>query len=302
MEQRYDDEHFYSHQYQRSTSPIDYDALINKPSIDGVTLEGDMSAEELGLARESDIPTKTSDLHNDSGFITASDVPTKTSELTNDSGFITASDVPTKTSELTNDSGFIIASDVPTKTSDLTNDSGFITASDVPTKTSELTNDSVFITASDVPTKTSDLTNDSGFISSTDLSNGYMITAWFTSISFNAPLKNIISNIQTQLSTVLNGLSSNEYITLEQVIITNLVNITPERKVVLKKGDTVPNYRLQGFSFGTNELVFVDVNNKCVIHLATINDRPAADYNDDYSTDNTSLSVQILYNKYKKGV
>ena len=245
MEQRYDDEHFYSHQYQRSTSPIDYDALINKPSIDGTTLEGDMSAEELGLARESDIPTKTSDLHNDSGFITASDVPTKTSELTNDSGFITASDVPTKTSELT---------------------------------------------------------NDSGFISSTDLLNDYMITAWFASISFNAPLKNIISNIQTQLTAILNGLSSNEYITLEQVIITNLVNITPERKVILKKGDTVPNYRLQGFSFGTNELVFVDVNNTRVIHLATINDRPAADYNDDYSTDNTSLSVQILYNKYKKGV
>ena len=51
-----------------------------------------------------------------------------------------------------------------------------------------------------------------------------------------------------------------------------------------------------------NELVFVDVNNKRVIHLATINDRPAADYNDDYATDNTNLSVQILYNKYKKGV
>ena len=60
-------------------------------------------------------------------------VPTKTSEITNDSGFITANDipaaqeVPTKTSELTNDSGFITSADVPTKTSDLTNDSGFIT-------------------------------------------------------------------------------------------------------------------------------------------------------------------------------
>lgn len=60
-------------------------------------------------------------------------VPTKTSELTNDSGFITANDipaaqeVPTKTSELTNDSGFITSASLPTKTSDLTNDSGFIT-------------------------------------------------------------------------------------------------------------------------------------------------------------------------------
>ena len=35
------------------------------------------------------------------------DVPTKLSELTNDTGFITSNDLPTKTSELTNDSGFI---------------------------------------------------------------------------------------------------------------------------------------------------------------------------------------------------
>lgn len=60
-------------------------------------------------------------------------VPTKTSEITNDSGFITANDIPA-------------AQEVPTKTSELTNDSGFITSADVPSKTSELTNDSGFIT------------------------------------------------------------------------------------------------------------------------------------------------------------
>lgn len=53
------------------------------------------------------IPTKVSQLLNDSGFITSASVPTKTSELTNDSGFITSASVPTKTSELTNDSGFV---------------------------------------------------------------------------------------------------------------------------------------------------------------------------------------------------
>jgi hypothetical protein len=45
------------------------------------------------------VPTKVSDLENDSNFITIEDVPeitvpTKTSELTNDSGFITIEDVP----------------------------------------------------------------------------------------------------------------------------------------------------------------------------------------------------------------
>lgn len=42
-----------------------------------------------GYAKASDIPTKTSQLTNDSGFATASDVPTKTSQLTNDSNFLT---------------------------------------------------------------------------------------------------------------------------------------------------------------------------------------------------------------------
>ena len=79
------------------------------------------------------VPTKTSQLENDSGFITASDIPTiptATSQLTNDSGFITSSDIPTiptKTSELTNDSGFITQTAIPTKVSQLANDRGFTT-------------------------------------------------------------------------------------------------------------------------------------------------------------------------------
>jgi len=79
----------------------------------------DEEARNAVAALEGAIPSKVSDLNNDSGFITANDipevaVPTKTSELTNDSGFITADDIPA-------------AAEVPTKTSDLTNDSGFIT-------------------------------------------------------------------------------------------------------------------------------------------------------------------------------
>lgn len=93
------------------------------------------------------------------------EVPTKVSELTNDSGFITSADlpepvvVPTKTSELTNDSGFITAEalpefqNVPTKVSELTNDTGYITSADVPTKVSQLTNDSSFITEEGVQSK-----------------------------------------------------------------------------------------------------------------------------------------------------
>lgn len=62
-----------------------------------------LTAEEQAQAREninapgfSDIPQKTSELENDSGFITSADIPaipTKTSELQNDSGFITSPNV-----------------------------------------------------------------------------------------------------------------------------------------------------------------------------------------------------------------
>lgn len=113
----------------------DYNNLTNKPTIGGVTVEGDKTLTDYGLPT---IPSKTSQLTNDSGFITSSDiptVPTKTSQLTNDSGYITAADIPaipTKTSDLTNDSGFITAEDIPAiprNTSDLTNDSGFVNAS-----------------------------------------------------------------------------------------------------------------------------------------------------------------------------
>lgn len=48
------------------------------------------------------VPTKTSELENDSNFATTSDIPTKTSQLTNDSGFITAAESKTITNASAN--------------------------------------------------------------------------------------------------------------------------------------------------------------------------------------------------------
>ena len=81
-------------------------------------------------ADTSALPTKTSDLTNDSNFVTQTQltnavngitVPTKTSELANDSGFTTTTAMNTAISNAVN------AIDIPTKTSELTNDSGFAT-------------------------------------------------------------------------------------------------------------------------------------------------------------------------------
>lgn len=55
----------------------DYSELTGKPSIEGVELDGEMTAEDLGLAKTTDIPavpTKVSDLENDENFVSESDV------------------------------------------------------------------------------------------------------------------------------------------------------------------------------------------------------------------------------------
>ena len=134
---------------------FNYNELENKPSVNGTELIGNVNIP---------IPTKTSDLSNDSGFITDADVPTKTSDLTNDSGFITDADIPTKTSELTNDSGFITSEDIPnipTNTSQLNNDSGFLTMNTTPVRSvnSQTGDVNLFI-----PNATSQLSNDAGFV------------------------------------------------------------------------------------------------------------------------------------------
>lgn len=66
----------------------DYSQLTNKPQINGNTLNGNKTSSQLGLASASDIPTKVSDLTNDSGFITGLVVLTYGSSTWND--FITA--------------------------------------------------------------------------------------------------------------------------------------------------------------------------------------------------------------------
>lgn len=74
----------------------DYEELDNLPQVNGVELKGNKTNSELG------IPTKTSQLQNDSGFITNTPV----TSVNGETGDVTV-DVPTKTSDLTNDSGFI---------------------------------------------------------------------------------------------------------------------------------------------------------------------------------------------------
>lgn len=163
-----------------------------------------LNASDVGaLPNSTTIPSKTSDLTNDSGYVNAtqaaSAAPVKSvngrtgvvsglqEQLTFDSSPMEDSANPVTSGgiwaifmqALNTVSGWIddIQSVIPTKTSDLANDSGYVdstqAASAAPVQSINGQTGTVTLHASDVgalpdttaiPTATSDLTNDSGFL------------------------------------------------------------------------------------------------------------------------------------------
>ena len=107
-----------------------YQELINKPRINNIELVRNKTLDELGIqekgdyALKSELPTKTSELINDSGYITEEQDPTvpyfvknitqenitswnNKSEFSGDYNDLTNKPtIPTSTSELTNDSDY----------------------------------------------------------------------------------------------------------------------------------------------------------------------------------------------------
>ena len=90
-----------------------------------IRIDGGTTA--IGLMTLSDFYVKTLVVLSRNGTYMASSKDYQIITQDDLTGFAKASDIPTKTSQLTNDSGFANASDIPTKTSQLTNDSNFLT-------------------------------------------------------------------------------------------------------------------------------------------------------------------------------
>lgn len=116
---------------------VDWDAtsgvaeILNKPVLAAVATTGAYS----DLSGKPTIPTATSDLTNDSGFITLSDVPAQVQpdwDATSGLGEILNKPVLATVATTGAYSDLSGTPAIPTATSDLTNDSGFITLSDVP--------------------------------------------------------------------------------------------------------------------------------------------------------------------------
>lgn len=150
-------------------------------------------------ADKSSIPTKTSDLTNDSGFIT--------NEVDNLTNYYTETEVNNLLSSKAD------TSQIPTKVSELDNDTGFITNS-----TNELTNyykktetynktevNNLLVDKADVediPTTTSQLTNDSGYITNTvdNLTNYYKKSETYTQNAIDEMLREQEHEILTTTS------------------------------------------------------------------------------------------------------
>lgn len=103
------------------------------------------------------IPTKVSQLENDSKYITQVNVPTNVGDFENNVGYITrdnataftpTGDYNPSTKKYVDDAVAVVNGKIPTKTSQLTNDSGFATTSQIPS----------------VPSNVSEFNNDAGYV------------------------------------------------------------------------------------------------------------------------------------------
>ena len=159
----------------------------------GNLTDGHNKISVANIASKSELPTKTSQLTNNSGFVTSTElstvatsgsyndltdkptIPTTTSQLTNDSNFITSTELATKQDKLTAGTGITIDENNvisssgggggPVNWSDILNKPTFATVATsgsyndlsdkptIPTTTSQLTNDSNFVTSTELATK-----------------------------------------------------------------------------------------------------------------------------------------------------
>lgn len=127
----------------------DYNILTNKPQINNVELNGNKSLSDIGVQQTVISETEPQDESVEVWIDPSGDsvtVPEKTSDLINDSGFITSESDPTVPSYVKgitqdNITSWNNKSDFSGSYNDLTN------KPTIPTKTSDLTNDSNFVTS-----------------------------------------------------------------------------------------------------------------------------------------------------------
>ena len=168
-------------------------------------------------------------------------IPAKTSDLTNDSGFITTSAIPTKVSAFTNDAGYL--NGIPDDSVGLNQlDSTIVNAlNNINNKANTADLAAVAFSGSyndltnkpTIPAKTSDLTNDSGFITSADYASSAtggvvkITNAFGVTMSESGEVKGVVvsgtdyhamwSDAIVSKGTLENALSTKSFATLSDV-------------------------------------------------------------------------------------
>lgn len=169
-----------------STNPVENKAITEAIE----TVNGNVSSLGNALDTLSGVVDGKYDASNPNGYVNATQaanaapvqsvngqtgavslsIPTRTSDLTNNSGFITAAGAPVQS---VNGATGNVTVTVPTKTSDLTNDSGFVNASGAatasPVQSVNGQTGAVSLTIPTIPTNVSAFTNDAGYITLADL-------------------------------------------------------------------------------------------------------------------------------------
>lgn len=152
---------------------IGKDEVTGVDSVNGKTGTVVLEARDVGaLSADTFIPTKTSELNNDSGFITESQAPVKS--VDGEAGDVVTNSIKFVKQGLTEPQKQQARINIGAGVSSFDGDYNSLNnLPTIPSKTSQLSNDSDFITSSalvpyakiaDIPTKTSQIENDNGYI------------------------------------------------------------------------------------------------------------------------------------------
>ena len=165
---------------------VDNPTLLNKFTV----VNGELYYDGKRIAEYIEIPTTTSQLTNDSGFITSANLPNLTPyQAKNDSDLNTTNKtVVGAINELKTNINNI---NVPTKTSQLTNDSGYITNSNIPT----------------IPTKVSQLANDSDYVTQTEMTEAIADAVTGGTVDLTGYQKSRDTNLATTDKTVVGAIN-----------------------------------------------------------------------------------------------
>ena len=251
---------------------------------------------------EINIPTKTSDLTNDSGYITSSSLPTKTSDLTNDSGFITKTVNNLTNYELKTDTGHSIDLSINSTTYVMTLNLKNSAGTTISTDTVDLPLETMVVSASyDSQTKEIVLTLQSG--STTRFSVADLVSGLQTEITSTNKLsadlvddssathKFVTSSDKTKLSGIETGAQANKIESIKvngtaQTITSKAVNITVPTKTSDLTNDS--NFAVDSSYVHTDNNYTTTEKNK----LAGIQSGAEANVNADWNA--SSGDAQIL--------